>query len=142
MYNNEDYTVVAQRQIAQRLKQTQSELIVLHLDRVYKTNTNTHGPLMSWSTHIKEEIVNSILTGVRSRKLIELVATFLMPSTFSFNLFRNEVYSFAKRVEVMDPPSAVNVVSNEVSCFRCGVASHIRWGCLTSLPLSCYKCGQ
>ena len=64
---------------------------------------NAHGPLMTWSVNIKEEIVNLVLTGVRSRKLMELVAMFRMTATFRFNLFQNEVISFNKRVHVMEP---------------------------------------
>ena len=68
---------------------------MMFLDRVYQTYTNAHGPLMSWTTHIKDEIVTSVLTGVQSWKLIELVAMFRMLPTFSFNLFCYEVLSCA-----------------------------------------------
>ena len=57
MYNGVDHAVVAQRQIAQGLKQPQQELIVKYLNRVYQTYTNAQGRLMNGSIYIKEEIV-------------------------------------------------------------------------------------
>ena len=74
----------------------------MFLERVYQTYTNDHGPLMSWTTVIKVEIVTYVIISVLSRKLMKLVATFRMPPTFSFNLFCNNVLGFAMRVEFME----------------------------------------
>ena len=91
MYASLNHAVVAQQELGRGLRQGGQESEIYFLKRVQEVFSQAYGPPVSWSAYHRTKLVESVVTGVSSKKLADLVATYQIPVPFSFIHFRDIV---------------------------------------------------
>ena len=128
------------------LRQDIKESIVSFLERLQDVFTQAYGPAVGWSAHHRSNLVEAVVKGVYNRKLSDLIATYQIPSPFSFVGFRDVVVQYSQRIPNIAPNKLeVNAVGNGVevnACFACSKAGHLARDCaaIKREPPTCYPC--
>ena len=83
-----------------------------------------------------------MVTGVSSKKLADLIATYQIPVPFSFVHFRDIVVQFMQPFpQITQEKAGVLVVARP--CFRCKKPGHIANDCVQQRePPTCYRCNK
>ena len=84
MYASVNHAVVAQQELGRGLRQGGQESVICFLERVQEVFSQAYGPPVSWSAYHHTKLVESVVKGVSSKKLADLVATYQIPVPFSF----------------------------------------------------------
>ena len=146
IYSSVNHAVLAQQELGRGLKQDVQESIVTFLERVQETFQQAYGPAGCWTAHHRANLVEQVVTGVYNKRVSELVATYTIPTPFSFVSFRDVVVQYAQRIQHITPNKLeVNVV--EGACFSCGKTGHIARECsqrqggrMKREPPVCFRC--
>ena len=93
-----NHAVVAQQELGRGLKQGGQESVVCFLERMQEVFSQAYGPPVGWSAYHRTKLVESVVKGVSSKKLTDLIATYQIPVPFSFVHFRDIVIQFSQRV--------------------------------------------
>ena len=118
MYASVNHTVIAQQELGRGRKQGGQESVICFLERVQEVFSQAYGPQVSWSAYHRTKLVEAVVTGVSSKKLVDLIATYQIPVPFSFIQFRYILVQYAQRVpQIHQEKAEVSVVMGP--CFRC-----------------------
>ena len=98
IYSSVNHAVLAQEELGRGLKQDIKESIVSFLERLQDVFTQAYGPAVDWSVHHRSNLVEAVVKGVYNRKLSDLIATYQIPSPFSFVGFRDIVVQYSQRI--------------------------------------------
>ena len=140
IYSSVNHAVLAQQELGRGIKQDVHELIVSFLERLQDTFSQAYGPAVSWTVHHLSNLVEAVVKGVHNRRLSDLIATYQIPSPFSFVGFRDVVIQYLQRIPNIAPVKLeVNVV--EGTCFSCGKTGHLARDCAQKRdPPTCFRC--
>ena len=84
IYSSVNHAVLAQKELGRGLKKGVRELVVCFLERIQETFSKAYGPAVGWSTHHLANLVEAVVKGVYHRKLADFIATYQIPTPFSF----------------------------------------------------------
>ena len=127
--------MVAQQELGRGLRQGGQESVIFFLERVQEVFSQAYGPLVSWSAYHRTKLVESVVKGVSSKKLADLVATYQISVPFFFVHFRDIVIQFAQRVPQITQEKAVGnqAILQMIVCSRGSrplVTAVTKWGIL------------
>ena len=142
MYASVNHAVVAQQKLGIGLKQEGQELVICFLERVQEVFSQAYGPPIGWSTYHGMKLVEAVVKGVSSKKLVDLITTYQIPVPFSLVHFRDIVVQFAQHVpQITQEKAEVLMVAGP--CFRCKKPGHIANDCVQQRePPTCYRCNK
>ena len=145
IYSSVNHAVLAQEELGRGIRQDIMESIVSFLDGLQDVFTQAYGPAVGWSAHHRSNLVEAVVKDVSNRKLSDLIATYQIPSPFSFVGFRVVVVQYLQRIPNIVPNKLeVNAVGNGVemnACFACRKVSHLARDCaIKHEPPTYYHC--
>ena len=116
--------------------------MVCFLERVQEVFSQAYGPPVGWSAYHLTKLVESVVKGVSSKKLADLVSTYQISVLFSIVHFRDIVIQFAQSVpQITQEKAEILMVAGP--CFKCCKPGHIANDCVQQRePPTCYRCNK
>jgi len=141
LYGSPSHSEVALQSIYSGVAQAQNESIPVYLERIRCLGEDGFGPAVRWTLNNALKIVQTVISGLRSKPLSQLVAGYMISIPFQFHMFQDTVLQFHTRIPSQHPlanSNQVNVLDNErpIRCFRCDGGHYVK-----ECPIKmCRKC--
>jgi len=141
LYGSPSHSEIALQSIYSGVPQSQNESIPVYLEQIRCLGEDGFRLAVRWTLNNFLKIVQTVISGLRSKPLSQLVAGYMISIPFQFHVFQETVLQFHTRIpsqHAVVNSNQVNVLNNKrpVRCFR-----HEGGHYLKECPiLMCRKC--
>ena len=110
LYGSLLHSELALQCINSGVQQTQNESIPVYLESIRCLGKDGFGPAVRWTLNNTQKIVQTVISGLRSKQLSQLVAWYMINLPYQYHVFQETILQFNSRI-----PAQQNAVINQVN---------------------------